>query len=277
MLDVSGKAAVVTGSAGGLGFGFAKRLGEAGARVVMADIDARVLGEAAAHLAASGIEVLAVPTDVTDPEQVQALAERTFEAFGTPSVVCSNAGVSVLGRAWELSEADYEWVYGVNVRGAIHMIRSFVPSLIDRGTGHLIVTVSNTAVTARARYAAYGSSKHAVLSICESLQQDLSEIGSAVRVTAVLPGPIRSRMADTESHRPSHLGSSQIDAAEVEAVRSYLAEHGVDPEVMAAQALDAASHGTFYCFTHPKNIAMVHERAHDMERGMLELRVQAPV
>ena len=147
------------------------------------------------------------------------------------------AGVSVLGRAWELSVGDWDWVYAVNVRGAVHMVNAFVPAMIDAGEGQVIVTVSNTAVTARARYAAYGSSKHAVLSICESLQQDLSEIGSAVQVTAVLPGPIASRMADAETRRPAQFGEARNDEADAAAVREYLAANGAPPDTMAAQIL----------------------------------------
>lgn len=277
MFEVRDKVAVVTGAAGGLGLGLARRLGQRGARVVLADIDAPELARAEAELAGEGIEAMGVVTDVTSEESVAALAARATDAWGRAAVVCSNAGVSVLGRAWELTTADWDWVYGVNVRGAVHMVNAFVPAMVQADEGRVIVTVSNTAVTARARYAAYGSSKHAVLSICESLQQDLSEIGSAVRVTAVLPGPIASRMADAESRRPAEFGAPRHDEADAAAVRAYLAANGVPPDTMAEQILDAVDEGRFYCFTHPQNLAMVRQRAADMEAGVLEFRVQAPI
>jgi NAD(P)-dependent dehydrogenase (short-subunit alcohol dehydrogenase family) len=277
MLDVRDKVAVVTGAAGGLGLGLARQLGRRGARVVLADLDAAELERSVAGLADEGIEALGVVTDVTREDSVAELAQRTADSWGMPSVVCSNAGVSVLGRAWELSVGDWDWVYAVNVRGAVHMVNAFVPAMIEADAGQVIVTVSNTAVTARARYAAYGSSKHAVLSICESLQQDLSEIGSAVQVTAVLPGPIASRMADAESRRPAEFGAPRNDEADAAAVREYLVANGVQPDTMAAQILDAADAGRFYCFTHPQNLAMVRQRAADMEAGVLEFRVQAPI
>ncbi|MFN8025409.1 MAG: SDR family NAD(P)-dependent oxidoreductase [Acidimicrobiia bacterium] len=277
MIEVQGQVAVVTGAAGGLGLGLARQLGRRGARVVLADIDGDELARAAAQLADEGVEAIGVVTDVTREESVAALADEVAATWEMPAVVCSNAGVSVLGRAWELSTADWDWVYAVNVRGAVHMINTFVPAMVEADRGHLFVTVSNTAVTARARYAAYGSSKHAVLSIAESLQQDLSEIGSAVGVTAVLPGPIASRMADAESRRPAEFGAPRNDEADAAAVREYLATHGVAPDVMATQVLEAADAGRFYCFTHPQNLAMVRQRAADMEAGVLEFRVQAPI
>ena len=271
------RVAVVTGAASGLGLGLVRELVARGARVVMADVDAPALADAVEQLTHEGAEVSGRATDVTKCDQVEALAAFTMERYGSPSLVCSNAGVSVLGRAWELAVEDWRWVYAVNVWGAVNMIRSFVPTLIARDEGRVMITVSNTAVTARARYGAYASSKHAVLSICESLDLDLRECGSAVRVAAVLPGPIRSGMARVEDHRPPEFGPPKTAGDDVQAVHQYLSEHGADPQTLAGAILDAADAGRFYIFTHPQNLGLVNERAEDMRNGSLAHRIQAPI
>jgi short-subunit dehydrogenase len=139
--------------------------------------------------------------------------------------------------------------------------------------GHVVVTTSNTAVSARDRYAAYGSSKHAVLAVAESLQLDLRAVGSPVGVTAVLPGPIRSRMADTQSRRLPEFGPAAVVADEVEAIRRFLVEQGDDPDELGDKILDAVDSGRFYLFTRPDDVAMLHTRTANITQGFLEAGV----
>src|SRR3954453_5941882 len=182
----SRSAAVVTGAGNGLGLGLARALAAREMSVVLADINEAALERAADLLRKDGADVLAVRTDVTKQASVDELAASIPRDFGQVEVVCLNAGVSMRGETWSLSLDDWRWIYDVNVFGVVHGIRSFVPALINSGRGHVVITSSNTAITTLPALPAYVSSKHAVLSIGESLQQDLLLAGSAVRVSVVL-------------------------------------------------------------------------------------------
>src|SRR5207247_2617473 len=131
------------------------------------------------------------------------------------------AGVSLRGRAWELTVDDWRWIYDVNVFGVVHGIRHFVPALLAEGGGHVLITASNTAVTTAPALAPYVSSKHAVLALAEVLQHDLLAVGSDVHVSVSLPSAIRSGMADAVRNRPLDYGSAVVPDAVLEASRAF--------------------------------------------------------
>jgi NADP-dependent 3-hydroxy acid dehydrogenase YdfG len=265
---------VITGAANGLGLGLASELASRGFALVLADIDDDALAVAAARLPG---EVLAVPTDVTKDDAVAHLAEQALARFGRVDVVCLNAGVSLRGRAWELSVADWRWIYDVNVFGVVHGIRHFVPSLVERGDGHVVITSSNSAVTTLPSLAPYVSSKHAVLAIAEVLQHDLAEVGTDVRVSVVLPGAIRSAMADAVRHRPADYGVVDVPESVLAASRAFLQQHGTDPRAMAAQVLrEALDERRFCVFTDPPDATKLRARADALSAGRL-VPVSAPV
>lgn len=266
----AGRVAVVTGAAGGLGLGMAAGLSDRGARVVIADIDTEALGKAESRLRAAGAEVLAVPADVTKSDSVAALADRAFQRFGRVDVVCLNAGVSVRGRSWELTVEDWRWVYDVNVFGVVHGVRSFVPRLLEQRAGHVLITASNSSVTTLPSVAPYISSKHAVLSLAETLRQDLLAAGSQVGVSVVLPGAIRSRMADAFRRRPAEYGAYRVDPEVVDRSKAYLAQHGMDPRVMADGILRQALDDHVFCiFTDSGDTAMLEARTEALRAGRL--------
>src|SRR5512134_3789690 len=130
MQELSGRVAVLTGAASGIGLALAKRLGAEGMKLALADVEPAALSGAQRALAAAGVECIAVPTDVARADAVTALAERTLDAFGAVHVVCNNAGVFAGGLCWEAPLSDYEWVLGVNTWGVIHGVRTFVPILL---------------------------------------------------------------------------------------------------------------------------------------------------
>jgi NAD(P)-dependent dehydrogenase (short-subunit alcohol dehydrogenase family) len=262
--------AVVTGAAGGLGFGLAAGLAARGMKVAIADIDAAALATAAERLRSDGARVLDVPADVTKAEAVAELAGRTLDRFGRVDVVCLNAGVSLRGRAWELSVDDWRWIYDVNVFGVVHGIRSFVPTLLTQGAGHVLITASNSAVTTLPALAPYVSSKHAVLSLAETLQHDLLETGSDVLVSVALPGAIRSRMADAVRNRPPEYGPARVSAEILRASRAFLERYGADPRELADGILrKSLDERCFYIFTDPADIPPLTARAEAILAGRL--------
>jgi NAD(P)-dependent dehydrogenase (short-subunit alcohol dehydrogenase family) len=264
--------AVVTGAAGGLGLGLASCLGARGMKVAIADIDEAALAKAGERLRAEGVEVLTVPTDVTKQEAVTELAGHVLDQFGRADVVCLNAAVNVRGRAWELSVSDWRWVYDVNVFGIVHGIRSFVPLLLGRGSGHVLITASNSSVTTLPELAPYVSSKHAVLSLAETLQHDLIDAGSAVLVSVILPGAIRtSRMPEAFRNRPAEYGPAQTPPADViRASHALMDQYGTDPHDMAAGILgQALDEHRFAVFTDPADAAQLTARAEAIRDGQL--------
>src|SRR5437588_11349714 len=209
MQDLKGKVAVVTGAASGIGNAVATRLAEEGMRVVLADMEEGPLADAEKKLADDGATVLAVPTDVTKGDQMDALAQKTFDTFGTVHVVHNNAGVATGGPMWTLTEADWQWVLGVNLWGVIHGVRAFVPRLVEQGEGHVVNTASIAGLTSSPLMAPYNVSKHGVVTLSETLQHELTMQGSPVRVSVLCPGWVNTRIADADRNRPPELRNAE--------------------------------------------------------------------
>jgi len=256
MKSLAKRVAVVTGGASGIGLAIARALGKEHMKVVLADIEAQALANAASDLARLGIEVLPVETDVTRAEDVQALAEKALGAFGAVHVVCNNAGVFAGGPAWESSVEDYEWVLGVNMWGVIHGIRTFVPILLRQGDeGHIVNTASMAAVTTLPYAAAYHMSKHAVLALSEVLYHELRARDAKIGVSALCPEAVATRIGDGERNRPVHLrpelgaqpASPEFDIFR-DAMRAAIA-HGVSPDVIADRVVRAIQEDRFYIFS----------------------------
>src|ERR1019366_5622775 len=169
MRELRGKVAVVTGAASGIGRAMAERFAREGMKLVLADVQEKALSEARDAIASGGVEAIAVPTDVSKWEQVDALAKRTFEAYGAAHVLCNNAGVGVGGVAWEMSGADWDWVVGVNQWSVVHGIRAFVPRMIAQGEGHVVNTASMAGLVTAPGMSVYCATKHAVVAISECL------------------------------------------------------------------------------------------------------------
>ncbi len=143
MDQFDGRVAVITGAASGIGRGLAGKAAREGMQVVLADVEADALEEAAADVDAIGAEHLVVSCDVSREDDVQALAARAFDAFGAVHLLCNNAGVFQAGVSWQRTQADWDWVFGVNVWGVLHGIRAFVPRILDQGDeAHIVNTAS---------------------------------------------------------------------------------------------------------------------------------------
>ncbi len=166
MRDVKGKTAIVTGSASGIGLGIAKALAEAGANIVLADLRPEPLEAARETIAAFGVDTLAVTIDVSDPASVEAAGRAALQKFGTLHIAVNNAGVAMHGTTLEnVSLQEWEWVIGVNVKGVINGIRTFVPMIRAHGEpGHVVNTgsVSSLFVREGRDQGAYAMTKYAV-------------------------------------------------------------------------------------------------------------------
>ena len=265
----TGRVAVVTGAASGIGFALSERFAREGMRVVMADIEKPALAEASEVLTGRGAQVLPVPTDVASSEQVDALRERALEAFGAVHMLCNNAGVTGLGRSlWEMTRADWEWVLGVNLWGVINGIRSFVPVLRRQDAAHIVNTASVAGLVA-GMLGPYSVTKHAVVALSEALYVQLLQDGSNVGVSVLCPGWVKTQILNSERNRPADLEPPVPDPAWVAAreIARQLVESGMEPAQVASHVVEAVREGRFYVLTHPEMNDAIRRRTEDVLAG----------
>lgn len=249
--DFQGRVAVVTGAASGIGKALCERFAREGMRIVMADVEHERLKHAAAEVEAIGTEVLPVRTDVSRPDDLSHLRDATLERFGAVHVLCNNAGVFAGGLTWDAIGADWEWVMGVNVYGMLHGIRAFVPFMLEQNQpGHIVNTCSMAGLINMPLSAAYSVSKHAALSLTETLYHELRIKQAPVGVSALCPELIRTRIGHSERNRPAHLkrpeGSGTPEQTLVEQAIRTSTEGGVDPAVMADRVCHGIREDRFY-------------------------------
>lgn len=273
MKEFGGKVAVVTGAASGIGRAMAERFAAEGMKVVLADVEEGALARAETEMKAGGATVLAVRTDVSRAEDVEALARRTVDAFGAVHVLCNNAGVSpVMAPSWELTEADWRWVLGVNLWGVLHGIRAFVPIMLKQDSeGHVVNTASLAGLVAGGPWwSTYGVAKHGVVNLSESLHRELAAVGSRVKVSVLCPAWVKTRLMDADRNRPASLrnepgsGAPPPQAALMEqAVRQFVGG-GTDPSEIAGMVVDAIRNEKFYILPHPEWKEQIQTRMEDI-------------
>lgn len=267
----SGRVAVVTGAASGIGFGLCERFAAEGMRVVLADVEELALTEAASTLRASGGQVLPVVTDVSKADDVDALRDRALEAFGAVHVVCNNAGVGGShAPLWTIPRGEWEWVLGVNLWGVIHGVRSFLPVLLEQDAAHLMNTASIFGVFAGA-LGPYGISKHAVVALSETLHFQLQELGAPVGVSVLCPGAVKTRFGASDRNRPAGVDRvSGPQAEEAEAAKERferLAVYGKEPAEVAGIVVDAIRSSRFYVLTSDNRNEAVARRSEEILSG----------
>jgi NAD(P)-dependent dehydrogenase (short-subunit alcohol dehydrogenase family) len=254
-----GRAAVITGAASGIGLAMARKFAGSGMHLVIADIDEAALRAVARELAATGVQVTPVVTDVSSSEDVEALADTAFATYGEVAVLCNNAGVTKRARSWDLTLQDWTWVLGVDLWGVIHGVRSFVPRLIAQRTpAHIVNTSSMTGLLPLMDVAAYAVAKTGVVALSECLQIELADEGADIGVSVLNPGFIATNIAASGRNRPAAL------AATATSNRPRSTE-GLTPQItaedVADQVLDAIRSNRFWILTHPTYSPIIVERA----------------
>ncbi|HTB42933.1 MAG TPA: SDR family NAD(P)-dependent oxidoreductase [Acetobacteraceae bacterium] len=249
-MDISGKTAIVTGAASGIGLGIATALAEAGANVVMADIQKDAVEQAAHRLSGTNKRVMPVRIDVTQEQSVLDALAQAERNFGKLHIACNNAGVPMHGtRLTDVPRDDWEFVIGVNMWGVIHGIRHFVPAILKHGEeGHVVNTGSVAGFQNRrgTNQGPYSMSKFAVVSLSEALEHELE--GTNVGVSVLCPGPINTKLARGARNRPPHMGGPQIRANDEATLAERLAATGLDPMKVGERVVDAIQTKTFYAF-----------------------------
>jgi len=253
MRDLEGKTAVITGAASGMGLAFAECFAREGMQVVMADVEEKALRAAAARVESLGASVLPVSCDVSDEASMDHLGEAVREAFGTPHLLCLNAGISPPSGPMEtLSANDWRWTLDVNLWGVIHGIRVFLEGLKAQNEGHIVVTASVAGLTSYPWLGPYNATKHAVASIAETLHSELVESGSAVRVSCLCPGAVATNIGEAERNRPKELANAQEVERDMGDLREFaesFAGFAASPEAVAERVLEGVVEERFWLET----------------------------
>ena len=247
-VDLSGGVAVITGAAGGLGAGIARAAAARGMKLALADINADALHAFAAELRGEGVEVVAIPTDISDAAAVDRLAAEVHERFGSVRLLVNNAGVEIVGRTWELSAADWDRVMRINVLGPILGTRAFAPQMVAAANPAIILNIASLGgLGMMPMQAPYIVSKHAVLSFSENLYLELAHAAPMVRVAVALPGPV-----DTDIFRAAKRHEEGGAAARMRETMAAMLTGGMAPREAGDLILDRAVAGDFWIGTHPE-------------------------
>ena len=269
MKDLGGKTAVITGGASGIGLAIARRLVSERMKVALLDIEEAPLAAAERELREGGGEVMAVRADVAKAADMERAASEVFARYGVAHVIVNNAGVGGgTGPTWKLSEADWDWSLGVNLKGVIHGIRLFVARLVESGEeGHVVNTASMAGLTSTPWLAPYTAAKHAVVAISECLAKDLQLAGSKVGVSVLCPGFVRTHIHLSERNRPAELkasGSGRSLDDNLGSVFRTLVESGKPVDEVADAVVTAIRDRRFYILTHPEMKPAIEHRLRDI-------------
>jgi len=273
MKTFAGRTAVVTGAGSGFGLEVSRIAAARKMNVVMADVQQDALDRAAAEIRALGAEVLAHRLDVAHAAEVEALGEATRKRFGAPHFVFNNAGVGAGGLIWENTAADWAWVLGVNVMGVAHGIRVFTPSMLEAAAkdpsyeGHIVNTASMAGLVNPPNMGVYNASKHAVVSISETLYHDLNLVTDQIGASVLCPFFVPTAIGESQRNRPDAL-------AAVKPTRSQLIGRAMNDRAVGSGKVSAADvarfvfeaieERRFYIYSHPKALSSVQTRFEDI-------------
>lgn len=259
----AGRVAVVTGAGSGIGLALSNALASSGCSIVLADVEDEALERATGAVAADhGVETLAVRTDVSRQEDVEALAQATIERFGAVHVVCNNAGVAGAGDPWFGPIEAWKWVFDVNVWGVVHGVRTFLPHLVASGGGHIVNTASIAGLYPGFA-PPYDASKHAVVALTEGLYHTLRDAQIPVGVSCLCPGWVKTGIIDSERNWPAEYGELPPTDPGAEIARNYVhraIDEGAQPAAVADHVVDAIRNDRYWVFPSPEFVDIVVDR-----------------
>jgi NAD(P)-dependent dehydrogenase (short-subunit alcohol dehydrogenase family) len=265
MNELSGKVAAVTGAASGLGRAMALAFASEGMHVALCDVDERGVAITRDRVTALGVKAFAMRVDVSKEQDVNAFAECAATELNAIHVVCNNAGVAVSGAVWENTESEWQWILGVNLWGVVHGVRAFAPRLVAQDEGHIVNTASVAGLISPPGMGAYCVSKHAVVTLSESLYHDLRERGSRVGVSVLCPAYVPTGIADSKPPQP--VVKSKERLAKEAALKKAVASGKLSADDVARAVVAAVKENRFYILTHPAIKGAVRARMEDVLDG----------
>ena len=270
--DFKGKTAVITGAGSGFGLACARIGASLGMQLVLIDVQQDALDTASAELQTAGAQTLAFWLDVSDAAQMEAMADSVKAQWGAPHLVFNNAGVGSGGLIWENTVKDWEWVLGVNVMGVVHGVRLFTPMMLEAAAqdaawqGHIVNTASMAGLLNPPNMGVYNVSKHAVVSLSETLYQDLSLVTGQIGASVLCPYFVDTGISQSFRNRPAGMDGSPTRSQKVQhaMISKAVASGKVSAAEVAQLVFDAVARNQFYIYSHPKAIGAVQTRLEDV-------------
>jgi NAD(P)-dependent dehydrogenase (short-subunit alcohol dehydrogenase family) len=278
MKNYQGGTAVITGAASGFGLEASRIAAKRGMNVVMADVQQDALDVAAAEIAGMGTSVLAYRLDISKSDEVEALAAATMARFDAPNFVFNNAGVGAGGLIWEHTLKDWEWVIGVNLMGVAHGVRVFTPLMLAAAKanplyeGHIVNTASMAGLLNAPNMGVYNVTKHAVVSLSETLYQDLALVTDQIHASVLCPYFVPTGITQSHRNRPSDLRDQGVKPTRSQLIGQAMSDKAVSSgkrtaAEVAQYVFDAMDEGRFYVYSHPKALGSVQTRLDDVMLG----------
>ena len=273
--DFKNKTAVITGAGSGFGLECARIGAALGMNLVLADVQQDALDQAAAEMTAAGAPVLAMRVDVSKADQVEALGAATLARFGAPNFVFNNAGVGSGGLIWENTLQDWEWVIGVNLMGVAHGIRVFTPMMLAAAAadpafqGHIVNTASMAGLLNAPNMGVYNVSKHAVVSMSETLYQDLALVTEQISASVLCPFFVPTGISQSHRNRPDEHKAHGAKPTKSQLIGQAMSDKAVGSGKVSAanvaqMVFDAMVANQFYIDSHPTSMASVQVRMEDV-------------
>ena len=273
MNDFKNKTAVLTGAGSGFGLACARMGAALGMNLVLVDVQQDALDQVSQELTAAGAPVLARRVDVSKAAEMDALGAAVKARFGAPHFVFNNAGVGAGGLIWESTAADWDWVLGVNVMGVAHGVRVFTPMMLEAARqdaayqGHIVNTASMAGLVNAPNMGIYNVSKHAVVSLSETLYQDLALVTDQISAAVLCPFFVPTGISQSHRNRPPSEVSVQATRSQLmgQAMSEKAVSSGkVSAEEVAHLVFEALKTHQFYIYSHPKAIGTVQTRLEDI-------------
>ncbi len=273
--EFKNKTAVLTGAGSGFGLECARIGAKLGMNLVLADVQQDALDRAVAEMTAVGAPVLGMRVDVSKADQVEALGAATLARFGAPNFVFNNAGVGSGGLIWENTLQDWEWVIGVNLMGVAHGIRVFTPMMLAAAAqdpafqGHIVNTASMAGLLNAPNMGVYNVSKHAVVSMSETLYQDLALVTDQISASVLCPFFVPTGISQSHRNRPDEHKAHGAKPTKSQLIGQAMSDKAVGSGKVSAadvarMVFDAMAANQFYIYSHPKSIASVQVRMEDI-------------
>ena len=267
------KTAVLTGAGSGFGLECARIGARLGMNLVLVDVQQDALDAATSEMQAAGAQVLPFKLDVSNASQMEDMGAAVLARFGAPHLVFNNAGVGSGGLIWENSVKDWEWVLGVNIMGVAHGVRIFTPMMLEAAKqdaawqGHIVNTASMAGLLNAPNMGVYNVSKHAVVSLSETLYQDLSLVTDQISASVLCPFFVTTGISQSHRNRPAELRGSKPTQSQLigQAMSEKAVSSGkVSAADVAQLVFDAVASNQFYIYSHPKAIKSVQTRLEDI-------------
>ena len=267
--DFKNKTAVLTGGASGFGLECARIGASLGMNLVLVDVQKDALKAAHDEMKAMGVRVMAKRIDVSNAQEMEVLAQAVHAEFGAPHFVFNNAGVGAGGLVWENTVQDWEWLLGVNLCGVIHGVRLFTPMMLEAAKqdphyqGHIVNTASMAGLLTPPNMGVYNVTKHAVVSLTETLYQDLKLVSEQVSASVLCPYFVPTGINQSERNRPGHLAAAQPTQSQLigQAMSDKAVGSGkVSAAQVAQMVFDAIHADQFYIYSHPKALGNAQTR-----------------